>query len=496
MSLYDPALRRAFAEDKEYLENTQLPMVSVSATYREDLKGLHGLPNRDSIPDIVYSRAHYSMLLGCAVQAWSDDGDAETRDALAAVPNPEKAWFVDPTNYVSAGDWRTVTFTEKVGKLLARVPALKTLKDLVDRFGRSKLPILDAIDTPLQYLTQQVERPIVSFHIAAGNILAQQGKSVVQVVTDPHVRDEYVAEAGRSHMQYCVFDEQTKAEFLELAQLHGVDVSPDRVIVTGPPVDPRIVACREQKTAWRSGPLRLCITTGGLGTNKGEIAQILRQLLPEIKRQQAHADDRAGAHERTSAYSSTGLPPLQLILFAGVHQDINDMVERLAAEFDVRIGARNDEDAALRLLYHPQIMDANELLIEHAFPWAHGFVTKPSGDMAYDAGAAGCFVLTLAEWGEWEHRVRKVFEQRSIARRARTDSFIEQLQALTSSAQRSQSWVEQAMHHALTLDDLFLKGEEKIIEVARRAAASTKQPDDNSQSSESHRESQRLKQSI
>ncbi len=446
MPLHDPALRRAFAEDKENLETTEIPIVTVSATYREDIKGIYGLPENQTLPDIVYSRAHFSMMLGCAIQAWSDDKDPETLDALAAIPNPEKAWFVDPTNYVSASQWKTVSFTETIGKILARYPILKQLKDLVDKFGRSKLPILDSIDAPLQYMTQHIERPIISFHIAAGNALAQHGKTIVQVVTDPHVRDEYVAHSDKPHMYYCVFDEQTKAEFLEVAAAHNKDVDPDRVVITGPPVDPRIVATREDKHPWRNGPLRLCITTGGLGTNKLEIADVLRQLLPEIKK-----------HPKK----------YQLIVFAGVHKDINDMVERLATKYGIVIGPADAEDASLRLLYSPQIMDANELLIDHAFGWAHGFMTKPSGDMAYDAAAAGCFLLTLDEWGEWEHNVREVFEQRGIARKAITDDILTQLQALTATGDRSQSWVERAMHHALTLDELFLIGEERIIEVTR-----------------------------
>ncbi len=428
MPLHDPALRRAFAEDKEYLEETQVPIVTVSATYREDIKGIHGLPERNDIPDIVYSRAHFSMMLGCAIQAWSDDGDPESIDSLAAIPHPEKAWFVDPTNYVSADAWKTVSFTEIVGKILARYPILKQVKDLIDTFGRSKLPILDSIDAPLQYMTQHVEHPIISFHIAAGNVLAQHGKTVVQIVTDPHVRDEYVSHAEKSHMYYCVFDEQTRAEFLEVAAAH-----------------PRIVAAREDKVAWRSGPLRLCLTTGGLGTNKPEMAQILQQLLPQMK-------------EQPGRY--------QLIVFAGVHKDINDMVERLARKYDMPIAADGDVDAPLRLLGHPQIMDANESLIEHAFPWAHGFITKPSGDMAYDAAAAGCFLLTLDEWGEWEHNVREVFEQQGLARKANVGEFLGQLETLSASGNRSRSWMEQAMHQALTLDRLFLEGEREILRVA------------------------------
>src|SRR5690348_7666078 len=88
--LVDPVLRQTFAADKKYLEQTQVPILTVSGTYQEDLKGLHGLPESDRSTDIVLSRAHYSMALALAVAAWGKSID------------PKKAWIVDPTNYVTS----------------------------------------------------------------------------------------------------------------------------------------------------------------------------------------------------------------------------------------------------------------------------------------------------------------------------------------------------------------------------------------------------------
>lgn len=59
-------------------------------------------------------------------------------------------------------------------------------------FGRKKLPILDSITPALLYLSERIERPILSFHTSVGNVLAGQGKTVFQVVTDPHVREDYL----------------------------------------------------------------------------------------------------------------------------------------------------------------------------------------------------------------------------------------------------------------------------------------------------------------
>ncbi len=450
--LFDPQLKKTFQQDKKYLETTQLPIVTVSATYQEDLKGFYGLAEADATHDIVFSRAHYSMALGVAVAHWQQ---------TVGHIDPRQAWIVDPTNYVSKKDWLSVQLTETIGQTIARLPWLKTLKSIIDKFGRQKLPILDSISPPLLYLTQNITRPILSFHIATGNILAQQGKTVLQMITDPHVRDDYLAQAQKPNIYYLVFDHATKDEFLEKAQIFEKKVATDRVIVTGPPIDPRIIACRQQKQPWRSGPLKVCLATGGLGTNKPEIKTILKQLLPVLNLEQAK---------------------LQLLIYAGTHGDIYQMVLNLAKKHDVAVNKISTKDPAkfylggglenytqelknhkLNVIYHPQIVDANELLIKHAFAWADGFITKPSGDMAYDAAAAGCFLLTLKEWGPWEKNIRQIFENKQIAQPAATKKIKQQLNQLTNAQNKAQSWVEQAMNQALNLEKLYLNGAKNIL---------------------------------
>lgn len=468
--IHDPKLQRALKEDKKYLKTTKLPIITVSATYKEDLKGLHHLPEIDSLPDIVLSRAHYSMPLGIAISKWGKKID------------PKKAWIVDPTNYVSAKDWKSIQITEFIGKTLARQPLLKKLKDLIDKFGRQKLPILTSITPPLEYLTQNIpaSQPILSLHIATGNILAKQGKRVVQVITDPHVREDYLAHAELPNISFCVFDEKTKTEFLEKAVILGKKVDSTKVIVTGPPVDPRIIEARKNKKPWiakdtrlpdsqiTSLPLNLCLTTGGLGTNKIEIKTVLEKLLPELRKK---------------------TPRYHLMINAATHADIRQLVLDLAKENRIKVHEIHPNDPAnfevdktikskttpypipnthLTLLYHPQIVDANELLIRHAFPWADGFITKPSGDMAYDAVAAGCFILTLAEWGEWEHNVRETFEQLNIARRADVENIALQIESLMANGKDHNAWVTEAMKSARDIDKLFLEGAEKIVEATKK----------------------------
>jgi len=459
-TLSDPILKKTLRKDKEFLENTDLPIITVSATYREDLKGLHGLEEIDTTTDIVFSRAHYSMALGIAIKAWGKKID------------PKKAWIVDPTNYVGTKHWSTIVITELIGKILARFKVLKKAKDLVDKFGRQKLPILESITPPLIYLTKNIKKPILSFHIAAGNILAANGKEVIQVITDPHVREDYLANAHLPNIKFCVFDEKTRTEFFEKAAASGKKISDEKIIITGPPVDPRIIAAGRDKVPWRKNPLKLCITTGGLGTNKAEIKDLLDQLMPALRKKTV---------------------PYQVMLYAGTHRDIKDMAIELAKENRIKVWepqlkdpaifeidanlnkvktkafvrqalpCRVDNQCPFTVLYHPQIVDANELLINFAFPWADGFITKPSGDMAYDAAAAGSFLLTLKEWGEWEHNIRNIFEQKNISREAKIDHIEEQLESLKIANSTHRSWVEKAMLNALQIDRLFLNGAKNII---------------------------------
>lgn len=432
--LIDQFLVKSLAKDKKYLETTEIPIVTVSGAFREDLKRVHGFPDDDTIPDIVFSRAHFSMAVGIAIQAWGNK------------MRPDKVWIVDPTNYVSQKQWRSIILTEDIGKLLARNPILKSVKDIIDTFGRQKLPILKSITPPLIYLTENINCPILSFHIAAGNILAGQGKRIIQVITDPHVRDEYVFYADKPNISFCVFDEQTKTEFLEKAALLGKDADPDRVVVTGPPVDPRIIACRKKKHPWRNGCLNLCLTTGGLGTNSKEMHQVVEQLIPKLKNKNCN---------------------FKLLVYAGTHKDIRDEIIKVAKENRVTIGKKDDAKAGIRILYHPQLVNANEDLIKYAFPWADGFITKPSGDMAYDAVASGSFILSLNEWGEWEERIREIFEQLEISRIALTENIVAQLQVLTDTQGKAQSWVEKAMNNAQKIDPLFLNGAKEIIKVIK-----------------------------
>jgi len=460
----DPTLQKALTQEVERFQSTKIPIITVSASYREDVKGFYGYTENEGIPDVVFSRAHYSMALGVAIAAWQGNKTLNQTKV-----DPELAYVVDPTNFVTQKDWSKITFTEQVGKLLARRPILKKLKDLIDQFARQKLPILSSIEVPIMQLGSGLQKPILSFHIAAGNLLAEQKKSVVQVITDPHVRNEYLNNAGNKNFHYCVFDEATKTEALEKAAILDKKIDPEQIIVTGPPIDPRIIAARKNKHAWRSGPLKLCLTTGGLGTNSYEIRLVLQKILPLLRK-------RSSEH-----------PAIELMVYASTHKDIADMVIKMAKEERVKLKiidsrehvntgkvTQNKEtsnsEVKLTLLYHPQIVDANELLIMHAFPWADGFISKPSGDMAYDAAAAGCFLLTLQEWGEWEHNIRERFESLNIARKCQFQDIDAQLSALTTTSGNSQSWVEQAMNAALTMPKLYTTGAQNIIEAYLKIA--------------------------
>jgi len=459
-SLLDVQLEKILAKDKEFLEQTEFPIVTVSSTFREELKEFHGnldkdLHANDLNRDIVLSRAHFSMAFGTAVQAWLHKNPSPSRTNklpkhtnLPSFAHPESAWLVDPINYVSSSKFPKIAFTETIGKIIARNPLLKTVKGLIDKYGRSKLPISDAITPPLLHLFQSVEQPIISFHIESGNKLAAIGKKIVQVVTDPHVREDYLLHADLSNIKFCVFDEKTRADFFEKAALHGKTVDPERVIVTGPPVDPRIISARRHKNPEQlyHRPLRVLVTTGGLGTNKQEIELILHELFDFLR-------------QRPS--------PLQILCYGGTHHDFTELVQKIAREERVAIEPLDHIYAKFRLIHGKHIMDVNELLLHFGFPWADCVITKPSGDMAYDAAAAGCSLLFLSPWGEWEENIQEVFEQLGVGRKAEVSHIKDQFSILTKRVFDRESWFEEAQKNALTIPKLFLNGSANILRVAK-----------------------------
>jgi hypothetical protein len=449
------AYKTALHEEHHLLETVDIPIITISATHRDKLADTF----HESFPEtgeVVLSRAHYSMAIAILVAAY---------DAGLT------AWLVDPINYVTPDDWQKVIFTESVGKLMARHKPLKEFKDLIDARARSKLPITPAIEKPLRYLAEKIQKPIISLHYEAGNILARAGHQVIQVVTDPHVRSQYLDALPEKstpgtfsttsdntspnpppHTTYniqnttfCVFDEATKTELLLKAETLGKDLKPDQVIVTGPPIDPRIAVASRQKNPDRldSQPLRLAITTSGIGTNRAEIAKVLDQL------------------HTVCIAAKKGC--VQLFLYAGTHQDFHQLYQEFAAINDLKIGALSDDTAPLRVLYADNLVEANELMIQYMFTWADGIITKPSGDMAYDAAAAGCFTLFLEPWGEWEVAIQERFEDLGIGQKLDIGHFQDQLTRFEAHFWEGQSWFRSAMKKALTLPDLYRTGASAII---------------------------------
>ena len=462
--LNEDQLKKLVARDQVLLQKTRFPIVTVSASFREDLKAFHGMGHDPQHEDVVFSRAHYSMAFGCAIQAWMKPSLAGVNKQelkkisyvmspkIHAPCHPEVAWMVDPTNYVRPEDWTNITRTELIGRIIARNPLLKWLKDQVDTIARNNLPITNTILPPLIELFREVKQPIISFHYESGNILAALGKRVVQVVTDPHVRPQYVKHAHLPTIKFAVMDERTKAEFIERASLEGHPVDARRVVVTGPPVDPRIVACRQLRTekppliGSSPRPLRIAITTGGLGTNLAEIQTILEELFDLLRKHPV---------------------PVQLLCYAGTHDDFAEMMKEVAKKERVQFAPLSDQSAKLRMIHGNHLVGLNEQLIEYLFPWADLVITKPSGDMAYDAAVAGAGLLFLEPWGEWEENIQHIFEQAGIGRRAQPMQITKQVLLLASHANTKESWIMQAQNKAKQLPPLFRNGNLEILKMAR-----------------------------
>lgn len=417
-------LPKTLHDDRHRLEEVNVPVVTTSASFRGVIaESLKEEPRREE-SDIVLSRAHFSMAVAIMREA------AERKLTT---------WLVDPINYVSEKDWKKLLLLARVGHLVAKFPALKQIKDFLDTVSREKSPLTKAITPPFLYATERITRPIVSLHYETGNILAREGKKVIQVITDPHIRPQYLYEAQKKNMFYAVFDRQTQDDFLTQAGKQGKNVEPERVVVTGPPVDPRIIKSRQRKSPEAIGKrsLRIAITTGGLGQNKDEIEKALRSIGPLIKSGE-----------------------IKVVLYASTLPHFKKLYSDIAREFDIREDPASDENASLRILYYPSIIDANQALVDHVFGWADGFLTKPSGDMAYDAAAAGCFLFLLRPWGEWEENIGRIFTNLGIARRTEPKILDRQISELLSSG-----WIKQAAGKALGIDPLFLNGAKKIVDL-------------------------------
>ncbi len=429
----DLSFSRTAHEERHLLETVEVPIVTVSATFKEELIKEFGEKPGEVTPDVTFSRAHYSMANALVV---------------AATKRKKTFWMIDPTNYVSAKDWPKIMFTQRMGRLIARNPLLKELKDLMDTRLRNQLPLTAAIREPLTYVTGRVNRPIISLHYEAGNILLENGKTVLQVVTDPHVRPQYLTHASNPKLSWAVFDDMTKARLIELAYILGHKVDERRVSVTGCPVDPRIIV-KDKNTAttgYKHRPLRLAITTGGLGTNKDEITALLTHLAPAIKKGEVHI----------AAYS-------------GVHEDFQSMFTTFAKVHHIKIGDIKDIQSPLRVFHGHDIVDANELLLDYIFPWADGFISKPSGDMAYEAIAAGCFLLTLHPWGVWEENIRAITESAGISLRADIPNIIAQLAAITTMpVSKNKPWVELALERSRAHAKSVSQGAFNILKLHRK----------------------------
>ncbi len=414
-------------EDKHKLEKADVPVITVSGTFRGEISKYFG-EKVNGTHEAVFSRAHYSMAVSVMVEA--------RRRNLTT-------WLVDPTNYVSKSDWKKVRLVERIGQLIARISLLKDIKDFVDSFARSKFPLRESIREPLLYVIKRCVNPVIAMHYEAGNIIAAEGKSVVSVVTDPYVHETYLYEAMRDNISFAVFDTETKTEFLSKASKLNVKVDESRIVVTGPPVDPRIIAFRKNKnpTDYKKRGLRLVIATSGLGTNKSEIESLV-----------------------TSIFQNLNENKIELILHASTHEDFRKMYYSLAEKYGIEIGSI-DSSSQVRVIYKSNIVDVNQDLIDYAFGWADGFVTKPSGDMAYDAAAAGCFILSLNPWGVWEENIEKIFSKLEILKKAEIHNFDAQLKQLHKTA-----WYEKAIRNSLNLDKSYLEGAKKIVDLQQRLA--------------------------
>lgn len=386
-------LKEALRREKKRLEEVEVPVLTVSGSFRKEMVEEYEAKLQTK-GEVVFSRGHYSEAVAVV--------EAAKRQGLSS-------YLVDPMNFVSKKDWGKLEMTEEVGELVARYKMLASLKRVAEQFLRGGLPISEAIKPVVMELIENIEKPIIAGHYEVGNIIAKTGKKVVQMVTDPYVSEPYLKGVEGENISWVVFDEETKEEFIEKAGKEGKKVDEEKIRVTGPAVHPEILKVGREGKSWgEDRPLRLAITTGGLGTNKGEIKKVLDNLTPLVEEPEM----------------------VRLFLYGGMHKDFRAMFEGFAEKHNIRIGDLDNKEARLRVLYEDSLVDGNRNIIEYMFPWADGVVTKPSGDMAYDVLGSGAFGLYLDSWGKWEEAVRERMIALGVGERLNVDRTGEQIMGL------------------------------------------------------------------
>jgi hypothetical protein len=89
--------------------------------------------------------------------------------------------------------------------------------------------------------------------------------------------------------------------------------------------------------------------------------------------------------------------------------------------------------------------------------------------MAYEAIAAGCFLLSLKPWGEWEENIRAVTEAMGVSIRADIENIVAQLQAITTvPVEKNKPWVELALERAQKHAKTVSQGAFNILKLHRQ----------------------------
>jgi len=131
----------------------------------------------------------------------------------------------------------------------------------------------------------------------------------------------------------------------------------------------------------------------------------------------------------------------------------------------LRVGPLDDEEAPIRILRTDDIIEANELLIQYMFPWADGIITKPSGDMAYEAVASGAFQLFLEPWGEWENNIEERFTKIGTGRKLNVKHFNQEFEKFRKHYWEGETWFSYAKSKVFSLPKQYLEGSKNILRV-------------------------------
>lgn len=398
-NLIDAQLAKRFRADQQSLADTQVPILIYSSVVR-------------SGKVIGQSRTQLALALTVAEQFWG------------ARIQADKAWITDASASMSSAQWSQLYHQTPTKQSAVNSMWLSHLKSWLS--GVDAPPTNPAtINTLLLYLTKSIERPIVSFSSILSELLLNQGKQVIHVVSDATASKRLLHLGLHPNVMLIVFDQNIKHDLVEQAELTQQPIDARKIEVVQLPVIQRLLSKNQRKLAWRSGSLRLLVDASGNFSSASSDVQLVKQLV------------RGVAHLAV---------PIKLLLYCGTDTKTAQKLATVVQQARLTVAPLADTQAPIRLIADPSLTLAEQQLDQLGWRWAHGCLCSPTVDWLAAAVASSNFLLTKPARTDWEADLVRQLHTLGVSTQVHEEHVLEQLESLMRAGVRGQSWIERAMH--------------------------------------------------